>query len=72
MQEARDDVFCFRVARRAVARAALHLGVKDMSVEALDSVSEILISFLQRFGKSWLFQSRHREDRALIRTLWMR
>ena len=49
--EARDDVYCFLIARRAVARAALHLGVLTMSSEALDTLADVLIAYLERFGK---------------------
>lgn len=49
---ARDDVFCHETARRAVARAALHLGIESMSVEAADSMAGILIAYLERIGKA--------------------
>lgn len=51
MREVRDDVYSFLVARRAVARAALHLGVQEMSHEALDTLADVLLAYLERFGK---------------------
>ena len=52
MQEARDDVFCHLIARRSVARAALHLGIDAMSQEALDALSGVLLAYLERVGKA--------------------
>jgi len=52
MQEARDDAYCFLLARRAAARAALHLGIEDVSLEALDALGEILVAYLERFGRT--------------------
>lgn len=49
---ARDDVFCHETARRAVARAALHLGLDSMSVEACDSLAAVLIAYLERVGRA--------------------
>ena len=48
---ARDEVFCHETARRAVARAALHLGIESMSVEAADTMAGILIAYLERIGQ---------------------
>jgi len=52
MQEARDEVFCHFIARRAVARAALHLGLESMTQEALDVVAAILLEYLSRIGQT--------------------
>ena len=49
---ARDEVFCHETARRAVARAALHLGIESMSVEAADSMAAILIAYLEQIGRA--------------------
>ena len=49
---ARDEVFCHETARRAVARAALHLGLDAMSVEACDSLAAVLIAYLERIGRA--------------------
>lgn len=49
---ARDDVFCHETARRAVARAALHLGIESMSVEAADSMAGIVLAYLGRIGQA--------------------
>ncbi|GAX19842.1 hypothetical protein FisN_11Lh286 [Fistulifera solaris] len=52
MQHASDDIYCALIARRAVARAALHLGIADMTAEALDVLGDILLEFLNRLGQS--------------------
>jgi hypothetical protein len=52
MQHARDDAFCHLIARRSVARAALHLGVECMSQEALDALASITSTYLERFGQA--------------------
>jgi hypothetical protein len=52
MKDPKDEVFCHLIARRAVARAALHLGVDGMSEEALESLSGVLIAYLERVGTS--------------------
>jgi histone H3/H4 len=52
MQESRDDVYSHLIARRAVARAALHLGSDAMSAEALDALAAVLQSYLERVGKT--------------------
>jgi hypothetical protein len=52
MQEARDDVYSHLIARRAVARAALHLGSDSMTSESLDSLAACLIAYLERVGKT--------------------
>lgn len=51
MQSANDDdVFNHEVAKRSVARAALHLGIETMSEEALDVMGDVLLTYLQRVG----------------------
>jgi hypothetical protein len=52
MQEARDEVYSHLIARRAVARAALHLGSDSMTSESLDSLAACLIAYLERVGKT--------------------
>ena len=52
MQEARDEVFCHLVAKRAVARAALHLGIQAMTAESLDVLADVLLQYMQRIGKT--------------------
>lgn len=51
MQHARDDVYCCLVARRAVARAALHVGIADMTAEALDVLGDVLLEYISRMGR---------------------
>lgn len=46
----RDDVYCHLVARRSVARAALHLGVERMTAESIDTLAGCLLEYLQRLG----------------------
>lgn len=50
--ETTDDVYCHLVARRAVVRAALYLGVESMSQESLDTVSGVLLEYLSRIGST--------------------
>ena len=50
--EARDSVYSFEIARRSVGRAALHLGIESMTEEALDTMANILLEYLNRLGKS--------------------
>lgn len=52
MQHARDEVYCSLVARRAVARAALHLGIADMTAEALDVLGDVLLEYISRIGRT--------------------
>lgn len=47
---ARDEVYCHLTARRAVARAALHLGVDSMTTEAVDVMASCLLEYLERLG----------------------
>jgi hypothetical protein len=55
-RRARDAAFCHETARRAVARAALHLGIESMSVEACDSLAGVLIAYLERIGHAMAIQ----------------
>jgi hypothetical protein len=48
MQANEDNVYSHQVARRSVARAALHLGLDSMSEEALDVLGDVLLTYLQR------------------------
>jgi hypothetical protein len=50
MKHARDDVYCWWTARRAVARAGIHVGIESMSVEVLDTLADILIAYIERIG----------------------
>jgi Bromodomain associated len=45
-----DAAYCEWVARRAVARAALHLGIEDMTEEALHVLASCLLDYLGRIG----------------------
>lgn len=45
-----DDIYCHLIARRAVVRAALYLGIDCMSQEALDTLSGVLLEYLARIG----------------------
>lgn len=46
-----DDLrYCKEISRKAVARAALHLGVKKMDNDALCVVADSLIYYLERIG----------------------
>jgi hypothetical protein len=52
--------YCHELARRSVARAALHLGLKDgMSQDSLDVMADVLLKYLERVGKatSYLVES---------------
>jgi hypothetical protein len=55
MQANEDDVYSHEVARRSVARAALHLGLDSMSEEALDVLGDVLLTYLQRVSVSRVF-----------------
>ena len=50
--EVRDPIYCFEVARRSVSRAALHLGIENMSETALDVLADILLNYLGRVGRT--------------------
>jgi hypothetical protein len=47
-----DQVYCFEIARRSVGRAALHLGIDSMSEASLDVMADVLLSYLNRVGRS--------------------
>jgi hypothetical protein len=46
----RDDVYCYLTARRAVARAALHLGVERMTAESVSVLASCLLEYIARLG----------------------
>mgnify|MGYP005848693895 CR=1 FL=1 len=46
----RDHVYCLELAKRSVARAALHLGITGMTNATLDVLGDILCEYLQRLG----------------------
>jgi len=51
-----DDVdmeYCKEISRRAVARAALHLGVEEMSGDALCVLGDVLVSYLERVSSTY-------------------
>ena len=50
--EVRDQIYCFEIARRSVGRAAFHLGIESMTEAALDALADILLSYLNRVGRS--------------------
>lgn len=47
-EEEKDKQYSHEIAKRSVARAALHLGITSMSSEALDVMGDALITFLER------------------------
>ncbi|VEU41448.1 unnamed protein product [Pseudo-nitzschia multistriata] len=49
---ARDSVYSFEVARRAVGRAALHLGIDSMTEQSLDVMADVLLQYLARTGRA--------------------
>jgi len=48
----RDQIYSFEIARRAVGRAALHLGIDSMTEQALDVLADVLLQYLSRTGKA--------------------
>mmetsp|Transcript_20594 Transcript_20594/g.50573 ORF Transcript_20594/g.50573 Transcript_20594/m.50573 type:complete len:415 (+) Transcript_20594:65-1309(+) len=50
--EVRDSIYCFEIARRSVGRAALHLGIENMSETALDVMADVLLNYLHRMGRT--------------------
>uniref|UniRef100_A0A7S4AG21 Transcription initiation factor TFIID subunit 8 n=1 Tax=Pseudo-nitzschia australis TaxID=44445 RepID=A0A7S4AG21_9STRA len=48
----KDSVYSFEVARRAVGRAALHLGIDSMTEQALDVMADVLLQYLTRTGQA--------------------
>jgi hypothetical protein len=51
MHHARDDVYCHLIARRAVARAALYLGVESVSQDVLDTLGGVVVGYLERLSQ---------------------
>ena len=47
-----EQVFSHELARRSVARAALHLGIDSMSEEALDVLADVLMNHMERIGRA--------------------
>jgi Bromodomain associated len=47
-----DERYCHHLARRAVARAALHYGIESMTSDCLDTVADCLLTYLQRLGSA--------------------
>jgi Bromodomain associated len=45
-----DMIYCHGTARRAVARAALHLGIECMTAESIDVLAACLLDYLERIG----------------------
>jgi hypothetical protein len=50
--EVPDSIYSFEIARRSVGRAALHLGIENMSETALDVMADVLLNYLSRVGKT--------------------
>ena len=48
----KDSVYSFEIARRAVGRAALHLGIDSMTEQTLDVMADVLLQYLSRTGKA--------------------
>jgi hypothetical protein len=48
----KDPVYSFEIARRAVGRAALHLGIDSMTEQALDVMADVLLQYLARTGRA--------------------
>ncbi|KAL3762394.1 hypothetical protein ACHAW5_004711 [Stephanodiscus triporus] len=45
-----DASYCTEIARRSVARAALHLGMEGMEGEALDVMGSVLLGYMEMVG----------------------
>lgn len=45
-----DAAYCTEIARRSVARAALHLGMEGMEGEALDVLGSVLLGYMETVG----------------------
>jgi len=45
-------MYSFEIARRAVGRAALHLGIDSMTEQALDVMADVLLQYLARTGRA--------------------
>jgi hypothetical protein len=50
--EVKDELYSFEIARRSVSRAAVHLGIDNMTEAALDVMADILLTYLSRTGKA--------------------
>ena len=50
-----DNSYCTEIARRAVARAALHLGLEGMEGEALDVLGNVLLGYMEMVRPSTVF-----------------
>jgi len=50
--DVKEDVYSMELARRAVARAAIHLGIESMSERTLDVLADVLLSYLSRTGSA--------------------
>ena len=48
----KDPMYSFEIARRAVGRAALHLGIDSMTEQALDVMADVLLQYLARTGRA--------------------
>jgi hypothetical protein len=47
-----EQVYSHELARRSVARAALHMGIETISEEALDVLADVLLSHIERIGRA--------------------
>lgn len=43
--------YCTEIARRSVARAALHLGIQGMEGEALDVLGSVLLGYMEMVSR---------------------
>ena len=50
-----DNSYCTEIARRVVARGALHLGLEGMEGEALDVLGNVLLGYMEMVRPSVLF-----------------
>lgn len=48
----KDPMYSFEIARRAVGRAALHLGIDSMTEQTLDVMADVLLQYLARTGRA--------------------
>ncbi len=46
-----DMSYCTEIARRSVARAALHLGIQGMEGEALDVLGSVLLGYMEMVSR---------------------
>ena len=49
-----DEEYCKEISQRAVARAALHLGVESMTSDTLHVLGDVLLSYMERVSSSFL------------------